>query len=235
MKDNSTNKTTIKLLLLTFAILSLNCPASLLFGRDAAVFPEINCLDNENYPECLKKLEEKQLKRFKEYAHREGNVLNLKLQNKQIKSLKSTLVEPEKGSDIYFLGYLNKQKYYLLIKLFYEEDSLSLVSASDGKEYYIPGQFIESPDSRRIVSSSVDIVSGGQFRDNAIKIFRFSQTELIEEWGLEPLDQGWGPIGTRWLNNSTVQFRQQFNNSCAVEPMIVQLVNGRWELVKEEE
>ena len=127
-----------------------------------------------------------------------------------------------------------KTGYILLREQFYEGYRYVLVSRKTGKGFEIDNVPVLSPDRKRLVTSSKDLVA--KYNPNAIKIYKISPENLKLEWSWEPKD--WGPSEPSWTDDGTVALRKVYVSTATMKEDVSNRLriiqkNGGWTLWEE--
>jgi hypothetical protein len=113
--------------------------------------------------------------------------------------------EPDSSHRFSFREYLSGPEYFLLHRQLHEWTDYVLISARSGKRFPLQERPVVSPDGSRLVAASPGL--SGMSAGNAVQVWRINPGGLRLEFELSPED--WEPSDPRWLNNRTIQLRQQ--------------------------
>jgi hypothetical protein len=90
-----------------------------------------------------------------------------------------------------------------------EGQSYKLVHDSTGHQLRIDAPPIVSPNARRFVTASIDLVAA--YDPTRLMVWRVAADSAIAEWSIEPTT--WGPSDARWRDDDTVDFVANFTTS----------------------
>ncbi|MCD4775710.1 MAG: hypothetical protein K8S15_06605 [Candidatus Aegiribacteria sp.] len=125
-------------------------------------------------------------------------------------------------------SYLPVQKYWVILKSYYEGGGWQLINGENGRVNTVISIPIPSPDGNRLVCANADIVAC--FNDNGIEVWRIDPDSLALEF--QDLNVSWGPVNTDWKNDSTIifeKFTYDANWEIVTRPGRLELSNdGTW-------
>lgn len=118
-----------------------------------------------------------------------------------------------------------------LVRVVYvpEGGQLLLVSAATGLATGVDAPPVPSPDGRRFVTASLDLVAG--HTPNRIRVYRVEPGGPALEFEIEP--RGWGGTDPVWVDERTVRLeRGRLVGGAAVEmdpsPILLEMRGGAW-------
>ncbi len=119
---------------------------------------------------------------------------------------------------------------YVLHAQYDEGDAWLLVSRKNGAQTRISGLPVVSPDKRRFITGSYDLVA--DYNPNEVVVWKIGGGSFKEEWKTEPRE--WGPTFLEWLSPIWVRVRCEkphwHQDQPAPKPMSrsYELVAGKW-------
>lgn len=159
-----------------------------------------------------------------------SRALKLKLKNGSYKTLEDT---PDKSFT--FREYLNTPGYFLVSTWSNDNENYLMISDTTGKEQFMPGQPVFSPNRAKLVTASFDLSSGKN--PNTIQVWRLTPGELVREMTLEPEPINWGPSDLKWLDEQTIQFTKNIltednNPACSLRLMQLKQTDKGWRILE---
>jgi hypothetical protein len=142
-------------------------------------------------------------KTFSQFAKRDKNGLNIKLDNGEWKLL--TLNPMADESDNTFEYYFKDFGYYSIRVQWGEGNGYKLVNQIDGSETNLFGRPYFSPNGQFVISINMDIEAG--YSQNGFQLFKNENGKLKLLGYYEP--EGWGPFSARWIDNNKLVLKNQ--------------------------
>ncbi|CAN5356268.1 hypothetical protein BH20GEM2_BH20GEM2_11830 [soil metagenome] len=94
---------------------------------------------------------------------------------------------------------------YLIERIYFPESRmLMLVDGATGEITEVDEAPVPSPDGRRFITASLDLVAG--HLPNRIRIYRVEPAGPVIEWEVEPRE--WGAMEPQWLDSRTLQLER---------------------------
>jgi hypothetical protein len=164
------------------------------------------CIGTDNSYVCAQVIEKHQLAKPKiaRVATRTPAGLRLRLLDGKGRTV-LVREDPDSSHRFSFREYLGGPEYFLLHRQLHEWTDYVLISARSGKKFTLQERPVVSPDGSRLVAASPGL--SGMSPGNAVQVWRIIPGGLQLEFELSPTD--WEPSDPRWLNNRTIQLRQQ--------------------------
>jgi len=164
------------------------------------------CIGTDNSYDCAQVIEKHQLAKTKiaRVATRTPTGLRLRVLDGKGRTM-LVREEPDSGGRFSFREYLSGPGYFLLHRQLHESTDYVLVNARSGKRFALQERPVVSPDGSRLVTASAGL--SGMSAGNGVQIWRIMRSGLELEFELAPKD--WEPTDPRWLNNRSIQLRQQ--------------------------
>ena len=156
-----------------------------------------------NYYECLKVIEEHQIRKYSDYVNRNDKSLILKLTDGKNLELIDKNDEPNTTELFTFRRYFDNLKLFEIVVHGYEGSEFLLVNGLNGNQYSIWGEIKFCPDSTRFISWINSIDGPG---NNGFQIFKKTNDDFTKEFELNP--NQWGPENPIWIDNKTIEFEQ---------------------------
>ena len=186
--------------------------------------------DADNSFRRARHLEARQLEAGAPGVRRVGNSLFLKIRDgKEVR-----LIDDEPGDWTPSYSYYDvvpALDAYVLHAQYYEGDAWLLVSSKNGAQTKISGLPVVSPDKRRFITGSYDLVA--DYNPNEIVVWKIGGGgSFKKEWKTEPRD--WGPTFLEWLSPTWFRVRCEkphwYSDKPAPKPMsrTYELVAGKW-------
>jgi hypothetical protein len=140
------------------------------------------------------------------------NGLRLELHTgKRVVVLKDDCSDGETHVRYSFDRHLTDIGYFLVNVTAYEGSGFLLINDHNGKQFFISGKPLVSPDKKRILITSMDYMAG--YSNKTIELWRLTLTGLEEEYVYDTLNErACGASDARWLDNKSVEFTLE----CAV-------------------
>jgi hypothetical protein len=109
------------------------------------------------------------------------------------------------GGDIHwlhdFVGTVERLNSHIVRRIYVPEgEQILMISADDGSQVMIDASPVPSPDGRRFVTASLDLVAG--HTPNRIRIYRVEADGPVLEWEATPRE--WGAANPTWVDDRTV-------------------------------
>jgi hypothetical protein len=162
---------------------------------------ESNC--EEFTGDCMAGLDNYYAQKYPNIVSRSGPTFSVRIKNgKQIDFTTDTSII-EGGTQYYYRGQL-KSGFHVIREIYLEGNAYSLVNISTGERTKIWGAPVESPDHKRIIVSSFDMMAA--FNNNGLQLFKIENGNLTKEW--EKDFSSWGPDLPYWKDNQTVYLKQ---------------------------
>lgn len=133
---------------------------------------------------------------------RNGDTLFIVLKNNSVKTLVSKPYV-EGADDLTEYKYLGKTQpinYHLIYVGLYEGFTYLMVNADNGRETYMCGLPVVSPDKKHLAASYFDLQA--QFVFNGIEMYDVTKDSLKLKWRRELTK--WGADNITWMNNNTL-------------------------------
>lgn len=164
------------------------------------------CIGTDNSYDCAQVIEKHQLAKPKiaRVATRTPTGLRLQLLDGKGRTM-LVREDPDSSHRFSFRENLSGPGYYLLHRQSHEWVDYVLINARSGKRFTLQERPVVSPDGSRLVTASAGL--SGMSAGNAVQVWRIKPSGLELEFELAPKD--WEPTDPRWLNNRTIQLRQQ--------------------------
>ena len=225
------------LILLTCFNLSLS---SLADEKIAEKVPSISleekyCQNIKNTYNCAQAIERQQmaeLHKSPEHKNLLNRYLKLSLPNNQVKIIEE---DPSKGPFYSFREFIPDLGFLVFHLQYFEGTAYSLISTASGKEFILPGAPLQSPDKKKVLSTSSDLIAG--YDPNSIQIWRISNTDMTKEMALDPQPVNWGPSDAVWVDDKTIHFTKNILTeeklpACAVEKMKLVFDGLTWKMLE---
>lgn len=176
---------------------------------------------------CGQMIEEQEMRKHSKNVRRSGDELVLTLLNGDTLIFKNGRVNGELRTVHYFRYFCRDMGYFLISRGFYEGGDYLMVNFATGKITEIDALPFLSPDQSRFITTVADLVAG--YSPNGIKIWKFTESDLILEWSFDSGDQvGFGdPV---WIDSSTVELQQEMGSDYIKTSMILIKGEKGWEL-----
>jgi hypothetical protein len=189
------------------------------------------CISTDNSYDCAQLIEKHQLSKpeIARVAARTPTGLRLQLLGGKGRMMRIR-EEPDSARRFSFRDYLDGIGYFLLHRQSDEASDYVLISARSGKQFTVQERPVISPDRARIVTASAGLsgMSGG----NAVQIWRVMPRDLELEFELSP--RNWEPSDPSWVDNRTIQLRQQAplmgESRAFSKPVELVRLQGKWKL-----
>ena len=175
--------------------------------------PDSLCIATGNTYECAQLIERHQLSKpqIGQLVTRSAGALRLSLldgrtlvmEDRAEPDLQGT--EPDMPRRFSLRDYLEDPAYYVLHRQLHEGADYLLIHAGSGAQFSVQERPVISPDGLRVVTASAGL--SGMSSGNAVQIWRLEPAGIVLEYELIPGD--WEPSEPGWLDDSTIQLRQQ--------------------------
>jgi hypothetical protein len=176
--------------------------------------PDSLCIATGNSYECAQLIERHQLSKpqIAQLVTRSAGALRLRLldggtlvmEDREEADLQQG-TEPDTPRRFSLRDYLEGPAYYVLHRQLHEGADYLLVHAGSGAQFTVPERPVISPDGLRVVTASAGL--SGMSSGNAVQVWRLDAAGIVLEYELSPGD--WEPSEPGWLDDSTIQLRQQ--------------------------
>jgi len=115
------------------------------------------------------------------------------------------------SEDAEHLGYVYRgvlpHEYDLVEVRYYERRQYLIIDRTGRHQRHLVGEPVVSPDQRRVVATSLDLVAG--IRPNALEIWRL-EDQFAPQLELSIRSDDWGPSDATWIDAATIAFTQSF-------------------------
>lgn len=193
------------------------------------------CKTINNSYDCARTIERQQMSELQTKEQSKNLVsrqLKLNLANNQIKIIEES---PIKGPFYSFREYFFDLGYLVFHIQYFEGDAYSMISKESAKEFILPGIPIPSPDKKKVLSTSYDLVAG--YNPNSIQVWRVSPTDMTREMALEPQPVNWGPSDAIWIDDQTIHFTKNILTeenfpACSVNKMKLVFDGAMWKILE---
>ena len=178
-----------------------------------------------SYYECMQAIEQQQLAEYPNIAARNGTTLIVPTQTGIEQFVNG---DPESGEFIgyIFLLYVSEIDQVLVYTQFYESGAYLMIDRQSGQSTELDALPLLSPDRRRLVTVSGDLMAG--YGANRIQVYRASGMQL--EWSFEPQD--WEPQTGAWLSNDSLEVIKRVYDASFDQfkdlPLKVKYAEGGW-------
>jgi hypothetical protein len=128
-----------------------------------------------------------------------------------------------------FRGYVAPIDAYVVERRYIPEGGeFLLVEAGTGRTTRIDAPPVPSPDGRRFVTASLDLVAG--HTPNRIRVYRMEEGGPVVEWEIEPRE--WGAQRPTWLDDRTIRLERAVvdwnTHGILSSPMSLRRAPGGW-------
>lgn len=213
--------------LVLFIQVEAGCPD---FNREMTWQQQL-CRNPYSAETCNRLIEERQAKIYKEnekYIRRSGEELVLTLLNGDTLVFKNRRVDGEGAVVYYFRYFCGDLGYFLISRGFYEGGDYPMINFETGKVTAIDGLPFLSPDQSRFVTTVADFGYGYSSK-NGVKIWKFTESEIILEWSFNS-DDHWGFDEPVWIDSSTIELQQIMGPNYRKAPVTLTKGEKGWEL-----
>jgi hypothetical protein len=190
------------------------------------------CKGIQNTYDCAQTIERHKLTELYSSANKNlvSRQLKLNLKNKQTKLIEEN---PEKGPFYNFREYFKEIGYLVFHIQKFEGDAYSMISESSAKEFILPGVPILSPNAKKLIATSYDLIAG--YDPNSIQVWRISATDMTREMTLDPEPVNWGPSDASWIDDQTIYFTKNILTeesfpACSVKRMKLVFNGNNWKM-----
>jgi hypothetical protein len=121
-------------------------------------------------------------------------------------ALTSNLSEDAQHRGYVYRGVL-PHEYDLVEVRYYERRQYLIMDRTGRHQRYLVGEPVVSPDRRRVVATSLDLVAG--IRPNALEIWRL-EDQFAPQLELSIGSDEWGPSDATWVDAAMIAFTQNF-------------------------
>ncbi|HXA00435.1 MAG TPA: hypothetical protein VNW99_00500 [Cytophagaceae bacterium] len=162
---------------------------------------ESNC--EEFGGDCEAALDNYYAQKYANTMTRSGPTLSVRIRNgKQVDFTTDTSIS-EGGTQYYYRGQL-KSGFHIIQEIYLEGSGYTLVNINTGERTKIWGMPVESPDHKRVIVYSFDLMAG--YNSNDLQLFKIQNGNMVKEWEKE--FSTWGPNLPYWQDNQTVYLKQ---------------------------
>ena len=187
----------------------------------------------EKYYDCLKRIEEKQLKKDLRYVERLDDGYRFRLLGGKEEEIKKETLTAGEDSDFVeyaYRYYIPKMGYFVVEVFYHEGGEYLLVNDKSGKKIKIWGYPKPAPDFKHMVVTSADLEAG--FLSNGIQILGFTQNGLEIVFEQEISD--YKPILPKWLDEKTIEISllpASFDSERSPKTTVLKIgEDGKWVL-----
>lgn len=111
------------------------------------------CYNSSDFSSCVSKIERNKIKKFPSVI-RNANTLKLKLKNGKYKTFVDNKNAGEETRSTEFVDYLTEYGFYIIRQNSYESSNYFFINDKTGKETFIEGVVVFSPDNKSILNFS---------------------------------------------------------------------------------
>jgi len=187
----------------TLAVIFLISLTNFSFAEDSGKESSENCTGINAF-RCHEQNEAEIIKKYSHLAKRDGHTLKLNIQNGAHLQFEDCADTTCAVYQYRLQEYFGKHGYLLIKKQTIEEATYLFVNQQTGKETDIDELPLFSPDTRRIITTSVCEA----FCTDRIQIWKFFQNDLKMEWTADPeelMRESWANGSARWIDDSTIE------------------------------
>jgi hypothetical protein len=181
---------------------------------DDDVDRSVICRGIDNSLECAQAVERVRLGVPNAPARRDGERLLIRLTRGDTLVLTNAPDSADvAGASYSYVGHLHPIAHHLVEVQYYEGRAFLLVNERTGRRTVIAGQPSISPDSLRIVTTSVDLEA--EYDPTEIAVWRVDADSLVLEWRLDPrnvvahADSAWGPADADWVTSTEIRVSKE--------------------------
>jgi hypothetical protein len=202
---------------------------------DDDVDRSVICRGIDNSLECAQAVERVRLGVPNAMARRDGERLLIRLTGGETLALTNAPDSADvAGASYSYVGHLQPIAHHLIEVQYYEGRSFLLINQRTGRRTVIAGQPSISPDSLRIVTTSVDLEAG--YDPTEIAVWRVDGDSLVLEWRLDPRtvvahpDSAWGPTDAAWITATEIRVNKEHRFGRRGGTAVVRLGGSGWVL-----
>jgi hypothetical protein len=148
------------------------------------------------------------------WSVRHGDTLRITLRGGAVANIVDYDCDCESATTHWYLGRVDRISGHVVFVGHYEGYSYLVVNDDTGKIFPFDGFPLASPDGRRVVAASCDLLTG--YLDNDLRVWRVAPDSIHLEYRLRgaPMPRhpradvlSWGPIKPRWIAPDEIRFR----------------------------
>lgn len=189
---------------------------AILISTIAILIPDISFAISMDDPKLVAR-ETARIEKFKEKVKRDGDTLLLKNKSGSYISVKDSSGCKSYSTcfSLEFLDYFEDIGFFLVQSYYSEGGEFTMVSESDGKEYYIHEHPMFSPDRKHLITVPDDSDTG--YNENGVFIWRIQDNKLMPEFSYEPTEYSQYRF-VRWKSNKYIELKKWLRSSKGLCP-----------------